>query len=110
MRPLLALALPPLLAACAAGGGRGCGAVLANASSQAIEQFYLTRVGAEGWGTDLIAQGNLAPGGTLPVRFPTEGNYGLRAVWTNGRAVEMQGVEACRTSRITVRDGAVQAE
>ncbi|WP_380067785.1 hypothetical protein [Dankookia sp. GCM10030260] len=97
-----------LLAAC--GGDRGCPAVLANASGQALEQFYVARPGNEGWGADLLPGRELPPGASLPFRFPAEGNYGLRAVWTNGRAVEMRGVEACRTTRVTLRDGSMQAE
>ena len=109
MRMLPVLALLPLLAACG-GGERGCPGVLANASGQPIEQFYLAREGLEGWGADLLPAGDLAPGASLPFRFPAEGRYGLRAIWVNGRAAEMQGVEACRTTRVTVRDGSMQAE
>jgi hypothetical protein len=109
MRALRALPLLLLAAACA-GGGRGCPAVLVNASQLPVEQFYLARAGAEGWGTDLVAAAELAPGATLPVRFEGEGRYGLRAVWANGRAVEMQNIEGCRVARITVRDDALQVE
>jgi hypothetical protein len=113
MRALPALAALVLLTAC--GGDRGCPAVLANASGQAIEQVYLAREGVAregigGWGDDLLPDHDLPPGGSLAFRFPAEGRYGLRAVWVNGRAAEMQGVEACRTSRVTVRDGSMQAE
>ena len=98
-----------LLAGCA-GGGRPCQAVLSNASGQPVEQVYLTRAGGTDWGPDLLAQGPLAPGATLPLRFPGASLYGLRAVWPNGRAVEMQGFEACRMTRVTLQDGALQAE
>ena len=108
MRALRALALLPLLAGC--GGDRGCQGVLANASGQAIEQAYLAPAGAAGWGANLLPEGELAAGASLPFRFPAEGRYGLRAVWADGRAAEMQDVEACRTSRVTVRDGSMQAE
>jgi hypothetical protein len=108
MRRLRVLALLALLGAC--GGDRGCASVLANASDQAIEQFYVAKPGTEGWGADLIAGRELPPGASLPFRFPADGTYGLRAVWTSGRAVEMQGIEACRTTRLTVRDGSMQAE
>lgn len=108
MKALVLLALLPL-AACG-GGERGCPGLLANASGQAIEQFYVAREGAAGWGADLLPGGDLAPGASLPFRYPAEGRYGLRAVWVNGRAAEMQGVEACRASRVTVRDGSMLAE
>ena len=108
MRALPALAVLTLLTAC--GGDRGCPGVLANASGQALEQFYLARPGGEGWGTDLLPDRELAPGASLPFRFPAAGKYEVRAVWDSGRAVEMQGIEACRTARLTVRDGSMQAE
>ncbi|TDH60040.1 hypothetical protein E2C06_24135 [Dankookia rubra] len=98
-----------LLGACG-GSDRGCPGVLANASGQPLEQFYLAHEGAGGWGEDLLPDRDLPPGASLPFRFPAEGHYGLRAVWTNGRAAEMQGVEACRTTRVTLRDGSMQAE
>lgn len=109
MRALPALAVLLLLGACG-GGDRGCPTVLLNASGQALEQFYLAREGSEGWGADLLPDRDLSPGASLPFRFPAEGRYGLRAVWVNGRAAEMQGVEACRATRITLRDGSMQAE
>ncbi|MDO9710166.1 hypothetical protein [Paracraurococcus lichenis] len=102
------LSLLPLLAACA--GDRSCGAVLANASGQPIEQFFLAPPGAGAWGADLLAAGELPPGGTLPFRVPGKGRYGIRAVWTDGRAVETQGVEACRITRVTIRDTALRME
>jgi hypothetical protein len=108
MRALLALGMLTLLAAC--GGDRGCPAMLANASAEPIEQFYLAKPGGEGWGADLLPGPELPPGATLAFRFPAAGTYGLRAVWTSGRAVEMQAVEACRTTRVTIRDGSIQAE
>lgn len=102
------LALLPLLAGCGSGGG--CTARLANASSQPIEQFYLAPMGAPGWGPDQLAPATLAPGASLPVRFTGEGRFGLRVVWTDGRAIEMHDLAACRISRVTVSDGAMQAE
>ena len=109
MRRHSALALLTLLGTCGS-GDRGCPAVLANASGQAIEQFYVAKPGTAGWGTDILPGHELPPGASLPFRFPAEGNYGVRAIWTSGRAVEMQGIEACRTSRLTVREGSLQAE
>jgi hypothetical protein len=109
MTALRALPLLLLATGCA-GGDRACTAMLTNASRQPLEQVFLARQGAEGWGADLVGQAELRPGGTLPIRFPGEGAYGLRAVWADGQAVELRGVEACRITRLTVRDGALQAE
>lgn len=107
MRRLLPLA-PLLLAACA-GGDRGCEVTLMNRSRLPVEQVYLAPMGAA-WGRDLLAGPDLPPGGALPLRTQRDGRYGIRAVWIDGRAVEMQGIEACRTARITLRDDALQAE
>lgn len=114
---LLPLLLP--LTACA-GGERGCAVTLANASSEPIEQVYVAppttgasdggASGAGPQGPDLLAPAELAPGEARAIRLPGGGGLALRAVWASGRAAEMQGVEACRLDRITVRDGAVQAE
>ncbi|MBK1657754.1 hypothetical protein [Paracraurococcus ruber] len=96
--PLVVL---PLLVGCATGGG--CETVLANASGRVVEQVYLARAG-EAWGRDLAAPGQVAPGGTLPLRFAGQGSHALRIVWADGRAAEMPAVEACKVQRITVRD------
>ncbi|RAI60925.1 hypothetical protein [Roseicella frigidaeris] len=105
---LLGLLLP-LLSACGGGGG-GCAVRLANASSLPVEQVYVAPMGAPGWGPDQLAPATLAPGAGMPLRFAGRGRFGLRAVWTDGRAIEMHDVEACAISRVTLRDGAMQAE
>ncbi|TCZ66161.1 hypothetical protein EXY23_03550 [Roseicella aquatilis] len=102
-----AILLPLLLAAC---GDRSCPVLLVNASGQAVEQVYLARQGSEGWGPDLVAPGELAPGAGLPLRLAAEGRYRLRAVWANGRAAEMPGIEACAVTRLTLGDGTLRAE
>ena len=106
MRPA---ALLLLLGGCA-GGDASCPVTLANASAQPVEQFYIARPGAGAWGPDLVAAGELAPGGSLPLRFPGAGDFDVRAVWANGRAAEMRGLGGCRVARITVLDGALRAE
>jgi hypothetical protein len=45
---------------------------------------------------------------TLPL--PGTGSHALRAVWANGRAVELQGVDGCATGRVTILDGGLRAE
>jgi hypothetical protein len=108
MRLAASCLLAALLGGCAGSGG--CGAVLANASAQPVEQFYLAPAGTAGWGADLLSVGSLPSGATMPIRFAARGAYGVRAVWANGRAAEMQGVDGCRTTRITIRDASLLAE
>jgi hypothetical protein len=105
---LVAACLAPLLLM-ACGDGRGCGAVLANASDETVEQVYLVPAGA-GLGADLLETRDLAPGATMPLRFPGRGPHAMRAVWASGRAVEAPSVEACRITRVTLSDGGLRQE
>jgi hypothetical protein len=113
MRRRLALALLAGLAGC---GGPDriptCGpaeALVENASALAIEQFYLARAGAAGWGANLLGQRHLPSGATMPIRFAGTGSYSLRMVWVDGRAVEMPAVDGCTVRRITVLDDELRA-
>jgi hypothetical protein len=103
-----AVMAPLLLPGC--GSGHGCGAVLANASGEVVEQVYLVPAGSPDWGTDLLGAGDLAPGATLPLRFAGQRAYGLRAVWASGRAVEAQTIEGCRSTRVILQDGGLRQE
>ena len=63
-----------------------------------------------GWGADLLPGRELPPGGSLAFRFPAEGNYGVRAIWVNGRAVEMQGDRGLPHQPRHGAGGSMQAE
>lgn len=113
MQRRLALALLAGLAGC---GGPDrtptCGpaeALVENASALAVEQFYLARAGAAGWGANLLGQGQLPSGATMPIRFAGTGSYSLRMVWVDGRAVEMPAVDGCTVRRIMVLDDGLRA-
>lgn len=111
LRPFLLLLLAAALSACS--GRQGCGpreVTLANASSMPVEQLYLGNAATGGWGQDLLAQGTLPSGGSMGLRLPGPGPLGLRAVWANGRAAELSGLDGCATTRITVLDSALRAE
>ena len=113
--PLPALLLATGLVGCAAqpGGSRGsCGpreVTFTNASAVPVEQLYLGSATA-GWGEDLLTRGALPSGGSTALRLPGPGPHGVRAVWANGRAAELPGVDGCSTTRITVLDAALRAE
>ena len=109
MRILLPLLLAGLLGGCA--GGAGCGAVLANASERPVEQFYLAPAGhPPAWGANQLAERELPPGASLPIRIPGRGSFGMRAVWADGQAAELAGLAGCGNRRVTVTEGGLRAE
>jgi hypothetical protein len=114
MRGLLPFVLLGGLAGCGTPDGVvTCGpteARVENVSVLAIEQLYLARTDGSGWGSDLLGQGGLASGANLAIRFAGTGLYSMRVVWVNGRAVEMPGIDGCRTQRIVVLDDGLRAQ
>jgi hypothetical protein len=88
----------------------GCEALLTNNSATAVEQLYLAPTATGQWGPDLLRDGGLAAGASLPLRFPAAGSYALRIVWVDGRAAEMPGVAACDSRRITILGQGLRAE
>ena len=113
MRPCLLLAVS-LLAGCAGSGTRETcgprGVPLANASSRPVEQLYLGTGMPPAWGPELLGQAGLPGGASMTLPLPGSGSHALRAVWANGRAVELQGVDGCATGRVTILDGGLRAE
>jgi hypothetical protein len=114
-----ALLLLVALAACGPAGlqpGRlGCGGTrevaLVNASSLPVEQLYLGNGRPDGWGRDLLGQASPLPSQrSLALRLPGARGQAVRAVWVNGRAAEIGGLDGCGVQRIVVTDGAMRAE
>jgi hypothetical protein len=117
LRDLPALALLATLAACAApqpgqqAVAPGCvpGPLpVLNASSQPVEQLYAGAPGA--WGTDLLAGGLLEPRAVLDMPRPRPAIFTLRAVWADGRAAELPGLNACQLSGIEIADNGIRAQ
>ena len=79
-----------------------------NATTRPVEQLYYGGPGA--WGGDLLGGIEMAPGQTRS--FALAGIVGpvLRAVWTDGRAVELRDLDPCRTSRVVLAEGIVRAD
>ncbi len=96
-----------LLTACAAPGGQvstlGCSGQLTvrNSSSQAIEQIYVSQAGPRDWGPDLLATGTMPMGDSRTFQAKP-GVNSFRAVFVNGRAAEMAGLDVCDTPVLTV--------
>jgi hypothetical protein len=110
--PFSALLLAASLAACAGRGGTATcqprRMEVSNIAARPVEQFYY---GAPGrWGEDLLRGVEMAPGTTRSVVLPGIAGYTLRAVWTDGRAIEMRGFEACRNTRIVMAEGGIRAD
>lgn len=113
MRRLSLLVLLATLAGCAGGQRAACGpaeAVVENASSLAVEQLYLAPAAGAGWGPDLLGETpGLPAAGRMPLAIGGPGPWRLRLVWVNGRAIELGGIDGCRTRRIILRDDILTA-
>jgi hypothetical protein len=81
---------------------------VANVATRPVEQLYYGRPGA--WGEDLLAGIEMTPGQARSVVLPGIAGQVLRAVWTDGRAVELSGLDPCRNSRIVLADGIIRAD
>lgn len=77
--------------------------LLVNASRLAVEQVY---VGADGPGPERLGGAELPPGGAVTLR-PPPAPFTLRAVWVDGRASEIAGLDGCTLRRVTLTDTAL---
>ena len=113
--PLTTLAFPALLvvaAACDVQTGRPpCGPrrlEVANLAARPVEQLYYGGPGA--WGEDLLLGVEMAQGASRPVVLPGVAGLTLRAVWADGRAIELGGVDPCRNTRVVVGESSIRAD
>jgi hypothetical protein len=81
---------------------------VANAATRPVEQLYYGGPGA--WGEDLLGGIEMAPGQSRAVVLPGVVGPVLRAVWTDGRAVELRGLDPCRNSQIVLADGIIRSD
>lgn len=81
---------------------------VANTGTRPVEQLYYGSPGA--WGEDLLGGAEVAAGEARPVTLPGIGGLALRAVWADGRAIELRGLDPCRNARIVLTDRGVRAE
>ena len=80
---------------------------LANRGAQPINELYATPAGVDRWGRDRLANNNLPPGSSFPVRLPADGNcvYDIRVVYADGQTEEKRRLNACQTETITFPGG-----
>lgn len=101
-----------MLAACAVQTGRpACQprrVEVANVTSRAVEQLYYGGPGA--WGEDLLLGVEVPPGAVRSVVLPGVAGFTLRAVWTDGRAIELNGLDPCRNTRIVMAESSIRAD
>jgi len=108
----LSLLLVGTLAACAAPDaltGARCDGVLqvSNGAALAVEQLYVSPAAPANWGQDRLAPNTLLPGGSFQTRTTTE-PQSVRAVFVDGSAVEMTGLDVCATPRLLIGPGSLQ--
>jgi hypothetical protein len=101
-----------LFAACAVQTGQpACQArrlEVANAAALPVEQLYYGSPGA--WGEDLLGGAGMAMGEARPVVVPGLPGLTLRVVWTDGHAIELQGLDPCRNTRIVMAERVIRAD
>ncbi|MBY0335421.1 MAG: hypothetical protein K2X11_02340, partial [Acetobacteraceae bacterium] len=93
-------------------GRDGCAGqvLLRNAAPLAVEQVFAG--GPVDWGTELLGQGTVPPGGQVALRVPVPPpglRSGFRVVFVNGRAAELPGVDVCATPNIAVLPDGMRA-
>ncbi len=81
---------------------------VANIAARPVEQLYYGVPGA--WGEDLLGGVEMAAGEVRLVVLPGIAGPTLRAVWTDGRAIELQGIDPCRNTRIVMVEGGIRAD
>lgn len=111
--PLLVLSLAaPLLSACVVQPGqpacRPRRIEVANTATRPVEQLYYGAPGA--WGEELLGGVEMGPGAARTVVLPGISGPTLRAVWADGRAIELNGLDPCRIVRIVTAENGVRAE
>ena len=110
--PALLLSAALLLAACAVQTGRPACQTrrleAANTAALPVEQLHYGAPGA--WGEDLLGGAGMAAGEARPVVLPGVAGLTLRAVWADGRATELQGLDPCRNARIVMAQGGIRLD
>jgi hypothetical protein len=110
--PALSLAAALLATACAINPGRpACQprrVEVANLGARPVEQLYYGAPGA--WGEDLLDGAGLQPGAVRHAVLPGITGPLLRAVWADGRAIELRGLAPCRTRRIVMMEDGIRAD
>jgi hypothetical protein len=81
---------------------------VANLASRPVEQLYYGGPGA--WGEELLLGVEVAPGAARPVVLPGVPGLIVRAVWADGRAIELNGLNPCRNSRIVLAENSIRAD
>jgi hypothetical protein len=108
----LSLLLMGALVACATPqmpSGPRCEGVLqvSNGASLAVEQLYISPAAPSDWGRDRLAPNTLLPGGTFETRTTSE-PQSVRAVFVDGSAVELTGMDVCATPRLLIGPRSLQ--
>ncbi len=80
---------------------------LVNRAGSTINEVYATPAGLANWGRDRLANANIPPGQTHPVRLPADGNcvYDIKVVYANGQSDERRALNTCSVESVTFPSG-----
>ena len=116
----LALALLPLLAACAAEApeprataarAAACDGNfrVANTSTRVVQRVFWRDSALTGWGSDQLRMATLDPGRTAPFQVSTPGVYDIRILWADGRPAERRRINICSGDQVTIGNFGINA-
>jgi len=91
-------------------GGQDCNAtfVFNNQSSTAVTRLLAIGTAPNSRESDLLGGGVVAPGRQTNLRVDSVGNHHVRAVWANGRSVDLRSTNVCGASRITLTNSGMR--
>jgi len=90
--------------------GQDCNAtfVFNNQSSTAVTRLLAIGTAPNSRESDLLGGGVVAPGRQTNLRVDSVGNHHVRAVWANGRSVDLRSTNVCGASRITLTNSGMR--
>ena len=90
--------------------GQDCNAtfVFINQSSTAVTRLLAVSTAPNNRESDLLSGNVVAPGRQTNLRVDTIGNHNVRAVWANGRSVDLRSTNVCRASQITLTNSGMR--
>lgn len=97
----------PNSASPAASAGADTKVVLLNGSPEAITEIRLSSVREDKWGSDLLGNDVLAPGGEFVLEPDSAGGcqYDVQVTYASGKSQERRNVDFCRISNISFDGG-----
>jgi hypothetical protein len=99
--------------ASAASDGKNRKVTVVNVSSQTLKELYASPITAKGWEEDLLGTRTLAAGASIVANVDNGTDqcyYDLKAVLSDGKAIEQRNTNVCAVSKFVVGDSGGSAQ